>query len=157
MGYDAFYCMKYAITQSQYVDFLNCLPRTQQENRVVADITGTSVTNVFVMCDNTVPTGGNVIRCDANIGTGNITLYCDRNNNSIPNESDDRMSRACNCLRVIDWMAYLDWAGLRPMSFLNPIGQQKVKSTISRQGISQLSVESIFPRNNGGRGLRKSF
>jgi hypothetical protein len=110
--------MKYVITQSQYVDFLNCLGRNQQENRVAADITGTTVTNVFVLCNSTTPLKGNVIRCDANIGTGNITFYCDRNNNGNPNETDDGMSRACNYLTVTDWMAYLDWAGLRPFSFL---------------------------------------
>ncbi len=48
LGYNDFYCMKYTITQNQYVDFLNCLGRNQQENRVSADISGTAVTNVFV-------------------------------------------------------------------------------------------------------------
>lgn len=118
LGFNDFYCMKYAITQSQYVDFLNCLGRNQQENRVAVDLTGISVTNVFVLCDNTSPVKGNVVRCDANIGTGNITFYCDRNNNGIPNEVDDGMSRACNYLNATDWMAYLDWSGLRPFSFL---------------------------------------
>jgi len=117
-GFQDFYCMKYVITQSQYVDFLNCLSRNQQENRVNADITGTTVTNRYVMGDNTLVAKGNVIRCDENIGTGNITFYCDRNGNDIGNEEDDGMSRACNYLRTTDWMAYLDWAGLRPFTFL---------------------------------------
>ncbi len=117
-GFDAFYCMKYAITQSQYVDFLNCLNRSQQENRVRADVTNSTVSNVFVLCDDTSPQLGNVVSCPASIGSGNITFYCDRNNNGVPNESDDGMSRACNFLRVTDWMAYLDWCGLRPFSFL---------------------------------------
>lgn len=117
-GYDAFYCMKYSITQGQYVDFLNCLGRNQQENRVAADVTGTTVTNTFVMCDNTIPVKGNVIRCDASIGTGPITFYCDRNNNGIPNQPDDGLSRACNYLGANDWLAYLDWSGLRPFTFL---------------------------------------
>lgn len=118
LGYDEFYCMKYVVTQGQYVDFLNCLSRTQQENRVTADVTGTTVANVFVLADDTTPNDGNVVRCDASIGTGNITFYCDRNNNGIPNEADDGLSRACNYLSITDWMAYMDWAGLRPWSFL---------------------------------------
>ena len=32
-GYDAFYCMKYEISQGQYADFLNTLTSTQVENR----------------------------------------------------------------------------------------------------------------------------
>jgi len=32
-GHNDFYMMKYEITQGQYVDFLNCLTRTQQNNR----------------------------------------------------------------------------------------------------------------------------
>ena len=32
-GYNAFYCMKYGITQMQYVDFLNTLTRQQQHTR----------------------------------------------------------------------------------------------------------------------------
>lgn len=118
LGFNPFYSMKYVITQSQYIDFLNCLSRSQQESRVAADVTGSTVTNVFVLCDNTIPIKGNVVRCDANIGTGNINFYCDRNNNGIPNEADDGLSRACNYLTVTDWMAYLDWSGLRPFSFL---------------------------------------
>ncbi len=118
VGYSAFYTMKYHVTQEQYVDFLNCLSRSQQEARVAVDISGTTVTNYFVMCDKTTPYKGNSIRCDANIGTGNITFYCDNNNNGIANEAVDGLGRSCNYINLSDLMAYLDWAGLRPMSFL---------------------------------------
>ena len=118
IGYNEFYCMKYAITQRQYVDFLNCLNRNQQENRIASEVTGTFVTNMFVLCDSTISIKGNVVRCDFSIGTGNITFYCDRNNNGVPNELDDGMARACNYLTTKDWAAYLDWSGLRPFSFL---------------------------------------
>ena len=117
-GYSEFYMMKYAITQQQYVDFLNCLSRNQQENRVTADITGQTITNIYVLSDTPSQNKGNVVRCDENVGYGPITFYCDRNNNGVPNEADDGMMRGCNYLRVTDWAAYLDWAGLRPMTFL---------------------------------------
>jgi formylglycine-generating enzyme required for sulfatase activity len=117
-GYSKFYSMKYVITQKQYVDFLNCLPRNQQENRVFGDVTNSTVTNVFVLAEESNPLKGNVVRCDENIGTGNITFYCDRNNNGVRNEMDDGLSRACNYLRKQDWTAYLDWSGLRPWTFL---------------------------------------
>ncbi len=32
-GYGGFYCMKYELTQQQYVDFLNCIPSTAASNR----------------------------------------------------------------------------------------------------------------------------
>jgi len=117
-GYNAFYSMKYVITQEQYGDFLNCLSRSQQENRVSADITNQTVTNFYVLSDTPTQSFGNVVRCDETIGYGPITFYCDQNNNGIPNEADDGLARACNYLRVTDWAAYLDWAGLRPYSFL---------------------------------------
>jgi formylglycine-generating enzyme required for sulfatase activity len=36
-GYDAFYCMKYEISQGQYADFLNTLTATQDGNRSIQD------------------------------------------------------------------------------------------------------------------------
>jgi formylglycine-generating enzyme required for sulfatase activity len=48
-GYNAFYCMKYEVTQQQYVDFLNTLTQTQADERQYTDsanryaITGSSV------------------------------------------------------------------------------------------------------------------
>ena len=118
-GYSSFYCMKYHITQGQYVDFLNCIPREFQELHVNTDITGTSITNDFVMMNlNHNGSYHNGIKCDTEIGTGNIEFYCDWNDNGIPNENGDGQGRPCNYMSTYDWMAYLDWSGLRPMSFL---------------------------------------
>lgn len=118
-GYSSFYCMKYHITQGQYVDFLNTLPREFQEKHVKTDITGTSIINDFVMMNlsnNNFYHNG--IKCDTEIGTGNIEFYCDWNDNGIPNENGDGQGRPCNYMSTYDWMAYLDWSGLRPLSFL---------------------------------------
>ncbi len=117
-GYNFIYSMKYTITQEQYVDFLNCIPRMAQEARVESDITGTTVTDRFIMSGSSTQMGNNGIRCDLNIGTGNITFYCDGNTSNGPNEADDGQQRGCNYLSAADLLAYLDWAGLRPMSFL---------------------------------------
>jgi len=38
-GYNAFYCMKYEISQGQYVDFLNTLTSTQDATRYMTEIT----------------------------------------------------------------------------------------------------------------------
>jgi formylglycine-generating enzyme required for sulfatase activity len=61
-GYNAFYCMKYEVTQQQYVDFLNTLTQTQADARKYTGtsnryaITGTTVgsyqtTNPNVACN----------------------------------------------------------------------------------------------------------
>jgi formylglycine-generating enzyme required for sulfatase activity len=61
-GYNAFYCMKYEVTQQQYVDFLNTLTQTQVDARKYTGstsryaITGTAVgsystTNPNVACN----------------------------------------------------------------------------------------------------------
>jgi formylglycine-generating enzyme required for sulfatase activity len=61
-GFSAFYCMKYEISQQQYVDFLNTLTQTQANNRKYNGsdyryaITGTTIgsyatTNPYVACN----------------------------------------------------------------------------------------------------------
>ena len=113
--------MKYEISQQQYVDFLNCLNRTGQNKRVATDISGTSITDVFVMTQtpNVSSTTRNGIRCDASLPAGGpISFYCDFNDNAIGNEYDDGQNIAMNYLSGEDLFAYLDWAGLEPINEL---------------------------------------
>jgi len=122
-GYQAFYIMKYDLTQGQYRDFLNTLTRVQQAARIgttPALVSGiTSVTNRYVMSNTAAISYRNGIRCDATIDTANpIIFYCDLNGNNIPNEPADGEFIACNWLSWVDLAAYADWAGLRPMTEL---------------------------------------
>lgn len=120
-GYNAFYCMKYEITQEQYVAFLNTLTRAQQNIRTATALAAgtTAVTNRYVMIGTSVMSFRNGIRCDAIIHTSNpITFYCDFNGNGTPNEAGDGQNIACNYLSWADLAAYLDWAALRPMTEL---------------------------------------
>ncbi len=120
-GYTAFYCMKYAITQEQYVDFLKTLDRTQQNTRTGTDLASgiTSVTRRYVMCNASSMASRNGIRCDATIpATGTITFYCDYNGNGIGGDFDNGQHIACNYLSWADGAAYADWAALRPMTEL---------------------------------------
>ncbi|MFZ9719151.1 MAG: hypothetical protein ACO3BD_07325, partial [Chitinophagaceae bacterium] len=83
-GYNAFYCMKYEISQGQYRDFLNTLTRSQQDTRTATLLSAgiTSITNRFVMSNTSSISNRNGIRCDANIDANQpITFYCDLNNN----------------------------------------------------------------------------
>jgi len=88
-GYNAFYCMKYEITQGQYADFLNTLTAAAQTARYNPNMLPNVNTYRFAI---------------TNTGTApNIyaTPYPDR---------------ACNFMSFMDVLAYLDWSCMRPMS-----------------------------------------
>ncbi|MBI2268814.1 MAG: SUMF1/EgtB/PvdO family nonheme iron enzyme [Bacteroidetes bacterium] len=120
-GYNAFYCMKYEITQAQYVAFLNKLTRDQQNTRTATGLAPgtTAVTNRYVMSNNSTLQYRNGIRCDATIHTSDpITFYCDLDGDGTGDETNDGQSIACNYLSWADLAAYLDWTALRPMTEL---------------------------------------
>ena len=93
-GYDGFYVMKYEITEGQWVEFFNSLPSNEaRQNR---DLTNTSHKNSdAVKYRNTVVCSGSPIVC-----------------------SSYRLHRSVNYLTWMDFVAFLDWAALRPMSEL---------------------------------------
>ena len=91
-GFNAFYVMKYEISQGQYTDFLNTLTRAQQGQRVATDISGTAVTNRYVMTNQAALTNFNHIMCPATLpATARVAFTC-----GVP-------EKACN---------YLGWADL---------------------------------------------
>lgn len=109
-GYNAFYCMKYEISQGQYTDFLNCLARTQQNHMVNSTVSSSSVSGGknYVMCLQNWALNRNYIMCPAS-GNGTsdaITFSCAGAN------------IACNYMTYGQVASYLDWSGLRPMTEL---------------------------------------
>ncbi len=92
-GYAAFYCMKYEITQGQYLDFFNTLSAAQ---KVVRDISASSGKGD-----------------DALVNRNNFTW---QGSGDASLSNDDYANTACNWLSPSDVLAYLDWAALRPMS-----------------------------------------
>jgi formylglycine-generating enzyme required for sulfatase activity len=111
-GYAAMYCMKYEISQGQYTDFLNSLTRTQQNRRVDVNISADAPAggNIYVMAAASTAANAfrNTITCPASgMGTTQPVSF-----------SCSRPDRAGNFLIWADGAAYLDWAGLRPMSEL---------------------------------------
>lgn len=100
-GYGAFYSMKYAITQGQYVEFLNLLGYGQQDNRVDGSP-------------------------DAAVGTYSHATERHAIHIAVSGASPDTPAVyatdnpyvACNWLSYMDGAAYAQWAGLRPMSEL---------------------------------------
>lgn len=181
-GYNAFYCMKYEITQQQYVDFLNTLTRLQQTTRVNTNIAAgtTTVTNRYVMCNQatTALYGRNGIRCDATIHTSNaIIFYCDLSGNGTGGEANDGQWIACNWLKWDDGAAYTDWAGIRPMTEMEyekacrgtaspvadeyawgtkNIGTDTLGLTINNGGAFNEDIATNYRTNEGNANIRNS-
>ena len=121
-GYKSFYCMKYEISQQQYVDFLNTLNFNQQVTR----------TNLNATQLSTNPGSSGICAMQAScLNRNSIKLIQEGVNNSRPgvfgcdyttapvdpfNSPNDGQTIAMNYLSLADFYAYLDWAGLRPMT-----------------------------------------
>jgi formylglycine-generating enzyme required for sulfatase activity len=114
MGVNSFYCMKYEISQEQYVAFLNTLTYDQQLN--LTSVPPQSAAGTLATAPNT--NGRNGIRIQTPGAMSNIPAVYgnDLNNNGTFNEAADGQNIACNYLQWSDLMAYLDWSALRPMT-----------------------------------------
>jgi hypothetical protein len=161
-GFDAFWCMKYEITQKQYCDYLNTLSRTHQ---------GTAAPNVssFLTNGNTsIPANNrgafhtwssqrssyrNGIRVDGPAGntvatidpSKPVTFVCDLNETNAGNSADDGQSIACNLLQVTLLWRYLNWTGLRPM---NELEFEKItRGTSVSPPYIQIPYESVWGNN----------
>lgn len=91
-GYQSFYCMKYEMTEGQWVDFVNTLGSTAQTNRDITSATGKN--SQSVISRNTITQSGS--------GTAAVAT--------------SRPNRAMTYISWVDLCAYLDWAALRPMT-----------------------------------------
>lgn len=114
-GYNAFYIMKYEVSQEQYVEFLNKLTYTQQETRTANAPTSTSGTGA--MCANTFRNGIDVMTPGTSAGTPAV-YASNYTSNAIFNQTFDGQNIACNFISWGDLAAYLDWSGLRPFTEL---------------------------------------
>ena len=94
-GFNAFYCMKYEISESQWVGFFNVLDDNQKALR---DITANNATYGGKSTDNISS------RNTVSWGIGDATTIAPE--------------RACSYLAYGDGAAYSDWSGLRPMTEL---------------------------------------
>ena len=92
-GYNAFYCMKYELSEGQWVSFFNMLTTSQKTTRdITSSLDGGKNSDAVVMRNTVAWT------------TGDATTMAP--------------DRACNYLKWPDVTAYADWAGLRPMTEL---------------------------------------
>lgn len=114
-GFNSVYCMKYEISQEQYVDFLNALTYNQQKAHTVTD--PISAPNTYAMSPTYAGRNGVKISVSGNNSAIPAIYVCDATNGN-ENSIDDGQNVAMNYLNWSDLSAYLDWAALRPMSEL---------------------------------------
>jgi formylglycine-generating enzyme required for sulfatase activity len=135
-GYQKFYMMKGEISQYQWVSFFNTLTSTQKTTRDV-----TSSTNAGKNQD-TPP----VYRNNVSWTSGDATL---------PDQGSGATyaSVAMNYLSWADLAAYLDWAGLRPMSELEfeKAGRGPYRSVSGEYAWGTASITGATSVSNAGK------
>jgi formylglycine-generating enzyme required for sulfatase activity len=115
-GYNAFYMMKYEITNEQWADFLNTLTYDQQVIRT--DIVPNSAVNSKAYVNNVNTMADEIIKMQAS-GLNNTipaTYGCDLDNDNVYNEANDGQNIAISIISKADLYAFLDWSGLRPFT-----------------------------------------
>lgn len=116
-GFNAFYCMKYEISQQQYVTFLNLLDFGQQTNRTA--VLPSSATGTAALAASSGANRNAIEISTPGVAFSTPAIYGnDLNGNDVYDEANDGGNIACNYLSWDDLRAYLDWAALRPMTEL---------------------------------------
>ena len=131
-GYQAFYIMKYEMTQEAYVEFLNTLSQGQQDGRVTGTLSTFAVNAWYTagIDGNGYGLYRNVIRVKQ--AAPQVIFGCDGNNNTKYDETNkikydgrdslvrniDGQDLAMNFVNVLDLLAYAEFSGLRPMTEL---------------------------------------
>lgn len=134
-GFNAFYIMKYELTQQAYVEFLNTLKQGQQNGRVQGDL-NTLGENTYAYGSNTAGWRNGIMIKQA---APNVVFAMDGNENGIYDEIDticegemvgdvcqgrmlqrniDGQDWAVNLVCFWDLLAYAEFSGLRPMTEL---------------------------------------
>lgn len=105
-GYEAFYCMKYEVSEQAFADFMNTLTYMQQLSHGFGPAalygTGTPGSSIWTQ----TPSGGMSPNIMALNGDGDANF----------NEPEDGADLGCAGLNWGDLFAYLDWSGLRIMT-----------------------------------------
>lgn len=116
-GFAGFYCMKYEISQAEFVAFLNKLTRLQQVMMVATNTFVTPINFRYVMTNTITMIQRAAIRCPAMVDPFQpITFYCDADGDGTGDEYNDGGCVAANFINGPTLLAYLDWCGLAPMS-----------------------------------------
>ncbi len=124
-GYSDFYCMKYPITQGQFVDFLNCLTEQDQRTALGRDIFNHYNQNQFIHDTSRNYRQGVYITTDDTTTNSPVLFVNDLNRNGIFNEPNDGKdivlnfnfaSPAYDSAFIYPMLSFLFWSGLAPMN-----------------------------------------
>ena len=154
-GYNAFYVMKYEISQRQYAEFLNTLTQAQQETRTEDTLSAEDAAGHYVMIgqDITAVNKRQGIKAGSNPAEGQPYAFgCDLDDDGNFNESNDGEWIACNYLDWVDGAAYADWAGLRPMTELEfeKISRGPTDAVYAEYAWGSTSITQATGISNGG-------
>ena len=115
-GYGACYVMKYELSQEQYRDFLNALSYDQQQARTTAS-PDAQVGTLALSASQSFSNRNGLVIATSGIAPNTPAVYaCEAKVDGNLDQGEDGQNRACNFLNWQDVLAYLDWAGLRPMT-----------------------------------------
>ena len=113
-GYNAFYCMKYEISQGQFRDFLNALSIHQQETHSSPTA---SVGSGALSSSNNNRNGIDIQVQGSRSAATPAVFACNLDGDAFYDETlTDGEWIACNFLSWPKAAAYADWSGLRPMT-----------------------------------------
>lgn len=131
-GFQAFYIMKYELTQEAYADFLNTLNQGQQDGRIQGTLANIGVGgSIWDGTANSIAAWRHYVEVSQRAPT--VTFGVDANNNNkwnetimvekqLGNDTDscamgiDGQDLAMTFVSMFDLLAYADFAGLRPMT-----------------------------------------
>jgi hypothetical protein len=126
----AFWSMKYELSQGAYRDFLNSLTLIQQTTRTANAPTsaiGTPALSAFSSPRYSIEIA------TPSLGNAPAIYGLDASGNNVFNENTDGEWIACGSLSWQDLAAYLDWAGLSPMT---EIGFERICRGASTAGVN---------------------
>ena len=130
MGYNAFYLMKYEITNEQWVDFLNTLTYDQQAPRMDFAPNSVANTQAYAVSANTMADNVIKIQTSGSNNTSPAVLGCDLDGDNTYNESNDGQNIPVSVISKGDMFSYLDWSGLRIMTEME--FEKACRGTLSR-------------------------
>lgn len=154
-GYNAFYCMKYEVTDGQYRDFLNTLSRLQQNARINTNISpGCGFCHDQYVMYIGIRNGGSIFLDNPIPLQGPVEFYNNNDGDGTPNEITDGEHTACGYLTWGHAAAYLDWSGLRPMTELEfEKVCRGIQSPVSNEyawGNSSIQIPTSYTFSNSG-------
>jgi formylglycine-generating enzyme required for sulfatase activity len=116
LGYNSFYCMKYEVTTGQFVSFLNSLTYNQQLNMHTNPNVISPTSPIGSVFEARFGYSVEIATPGESVTALKPAVYgCDSNNNNVYDQNDDSTGVGFS-MQWYQWLAYMDWAALRPMT-----------------------------------------